>query len=499
MTQQRFSVLAPHSSDLSTAALGTILVVGLVLGLGQIFLIMLNPIMGLIGLAAVTLIMPFFMRTELALPLYIMVAAPTTILSVSSSGILSRLYIGDMLFGLIIVIWQLRSMAAKSKMRLAKDEMSIMAPLICLAIVGFISIIASHLYPDPQVTYAFRHSDVSILVVNAVEMFLLISLPLFVVIVPAMVRTLKDARWIIGAYLLVGLPYALGTVFAGPLHLYSQETILGFQRPEVFGTDSSGLGLLNVLFTCLALGQMLYARKEATRLGLGLLTCIYAAGVIMSFGRESWIGLLLAIWIILWFRFKNPLAFLLPFVILPFLLLFFPGVINFFDPTKVYGIDRLVMWQDAINIWLHHPYLGIGAGNYQFFDIVYGVDVGGIAHNQYLEVLAEMGVQGLACLVLGIIIIGLVVLKRFRTAVSNMGKAISLACLGYFVALLFAGFFTDSFVASTAAGGGTGAFVGGSYAWLFLGLMLSIPNWDREAATQEETAIREDVACAELQ
>lgn len=483
MARYRFSSLLSHSQDFSLAAMGVTLVVCLclALSLGQTRLIPFNPIIGLLSVAGLIILM-LCILTKLALPLYILVAGPSIALSVSDSGVLSRLYIGDLLFILIVGIWLIYEISSRGKAPLAKRETRILVPLICLIFIGFLSIVSSHLSPDPHVTYAFAHSDVPLTLVNGVEMFLLISLPLFILIVPAMLRALKGVRWMIGAYLVVGLLYALGTIFAGPLHLYSQEVILGVQRPIVFGTDSSNLGLLNVLFTCLALGLLLYAKKGVTRLGLGLLTGIYAAGVIMAFGRESWIGLFLAIWIILWFRFKSLFVLLFPLILLPLILLFFPSIINFFDPTKVYGADRINIWQDAIAIWQHSLYLGIGAGNFQFFDLSYGTEVVGVAHNQFLEVLAEMGIQGLVCLLLAISMIGHSALKRFNTAISDTGKAIALAYLGYFAALLFAGFFTDSFIQSTSAAGGTGPFIDMSYSWLFLGLVLSIPNWDREAA-----------------
>jgi O-antigen ligase len=289
----------------------------------------------------------------------------------------------------------------------------------------------------------------------------------------------------IGAYIGIGSLYALGTIFAGPLHLYSQEVILGVQRPEVFGSASSNLGILNVLFTCLAFGQMLYARKGATRLWFALLSGIFAAAVVMSFGRESWVGLFLAVCVILGFRFKSPLAFLLPLIVLPPLLLFAPGFLDFFDPSKAYGADRINIWQDAIAIWLSSPYMGVGAGNFQFFDLAYGTDIVGVAHNQFLEVLAEMGVQGLICLLLTIVMIGRVALNCLNTAISPTGKGVALAYLGYFAALLFATFFTSPFIPTAAAAGGTAPFIDASYCWFFLGLVLSIPNWDREAAASD--------------
>ena len=494
MGQQQLSSLPARFQRNSPASMGTTIMLGILLCLGETLLILFNPLIGLAGGVTICLVALLLKRTGLALPLFVVVAGPSITFPASSSGILSRLYVGDLFFGLLLVIWLLRELVRRPQesplpsaalaMRLTRSVWSIVVPLLCLALVGIMSIVYSHMFPDPLVTYAFVHSTVSLTLVNLVEVWLLISTPLLILMVPRMVRTLKDAQWMIGAFLVIGLPYALGTIFAGPLHLYSQDVILGVQRPEVFGTTSSILGILNVQFTCVALSLLLYTHNVSLRLGLALLTCIFAASVVMTFGRETWIGLLLAVWAILWFRFKNPLTLLFPLMILPLVLLIFPDVINFYNPTVVYGADRINIWQDAIAIWQHSPYMGVGAGNFQFFDIAYGTEVVGVAHNQFLEVLAEMGVQGLLCLLVTIVMIGRVTLNCFNTALSDMGKAVSLAYLGYFAALLFATFFTDSFVPSTAAAGGTGPFLILSYSWVFLGLVLSIPNWDRNIGTQ---------------
>src|SRR6266566_2493586 len=485
MIRERFFSSKLSSFNLPPTAMSTMCIIYMALNIALAYLTLLSPIFGLMGALVLNLIVLFFIQPRLALPLYILVAGPAGSLTVSSSGILSRLYIGNLLFGLIVVIWLLQRGLSERKAGPASGEPRMLVPLICLAFIGFLSIVYSHVFPDPHVTYAFAHSNAPLLLVNLVEMILLISLPLFIVIVPGMVHTRRDAQWLIGAYIGIGLLYGLGTVFAAPLGLYSQDIILGVRRPEVLGNTSSGLGITNAFFACLTFGQMLYARKRATRLWFGLLTCIFAAAVVLSFGRESWIAFFLAVCVILWLRFKNPFAFLLPFIVLPLLFLFAPGFTDFFNPTQVYGIDRINIWQDAIAIWQRSPYMGVGAGNFQFFDLAYGTDVVGVAHNQFLSVLAEMGVQGLICLLLTISMMGYITYKRFNTAISRTGKGIALAYLGYFAALLFATFFTDSFLPSTAAGGGTGAFIAASYCWLFLGLVLSIPNWDQEAATSD--------------
>src|SRR5437660_10582127 len=106
-------------------------------------------------------------------------------------------------------------------------------------------------------------------------------------------------------------------------------------------------------------------------------------------------------------------------MILVLLLLFAPGFLDFFNPTQVYGIDRINIWQDAIAIWQRSPYMGVGAGNYQFFDLTYGTDIVGVAHNEFLSVLAEMGLQGLSCLLLIIIMIGHLTYKRLNSTISR--------------------------------------------------------------------------------
>src|SRR5207245_11414154 len=102
-----------------------------------------------------------------------------------------------------------------------------------------------------------------------------------------------------------------------------------------------------------------------------------------------------------------------------------PGFTDFFNPTQVYGIDRINIWQDAIAIWQRSPYMGVGAGNFQFFDLAYGTDVVGVAHNQFLSVLAEMGVQGLICLLLIIIMIGRLAYKLFNSAIFPIRRGLA--------------------------------------------------------------------------
>src|SRR5438132_690800 len=173
MVRDRFFPSKLSSFTLPPVAMSTTLIIYMVLNIGLVFLALLSPIFGLMGALVLNLIVLFFIQPRLALPLYILLAGPTGVLTVSSSGILSRLYIGNLLFGLIVVIWLLQRGLSEHKAGPASGEPRILVPLMCLVFVGFLSIVYSHLFPDPHVSYSFVNSNAPLLLVNLVEMALL--------------------------------------------------------------------------------------------------------------------------------------------------------------------------------------------------------------------------------------------------------------------------------------------------------------------------------------
>lgn len=487
-TAPRRALSGKKMFSLPPTAMISSLVLYLLLSIGLAALManpLLFPAVGLLGAVVINLVVLFFVRSEIAFPLYLVVAGPSVALSLSSSGILSRLYIGNLLFFLVTVIWLLLRVLPNRKSGKWLLPPALLAPLLCLITIGLISIILSHIFPDPHVVYSYPHSNTSIYITNAAELMILVGLPLFTLLVPGIVRTVRYVRLSVFAYTFIGTLYALGTIFATQLGLLSKEVILGVRRPQVFGSVSSGLGTLLVLFSCVAFGQAVYSKKTSGKIIWGIFAAVFALGTIMTFGRESWLGLFLAFVTITVLRTKN-WKILVIMAILPLCILLIPGVTDFFNPQKTYGADRFKIWADAIVIWQHSPIIGIGAGNYQFFDYAYGNDVVGIAHNQYLEVLAEMGVLGLICLLWLMSVVGWYTVKAFRTAKTSLAKAVSIAYLGYLAAIVLGGFFTSSFLPSAADGGGTASFVESSYRWLLFGLVLSIPNWESELVSKEQ-------------
>lgn len=443
-----------------------------------------TPILGILVVVAVNLVVLFFLGSRYALPLYILTAGPSLAFTASRSGTLSRLYLGDLLAVGVAGIWILYALLPQRKAGKLLLRPSLLAPVGALVTWGIITVIMSRLSPDPNVAYQFPHSNIPLTVVNAMEVVILIGLPMFLLIVPSIVKKLRELNWAMGSYIGVGFVYALGSILAVPLGLHSNQHILGFSRPRIFGLDSSTLGTLIVLFALMTLSEAMYATKNSRRTFYGILTLVMAAGVIMTFGREAWVGLFGSILVMVLFRTKN--ASVLLVLLIPLGLLLIPGVSDFFNTSATYGSDRTKIWKDAYDIWLRSPIFGIGGGDFQFFDLTYGLDKVGLAHNQYLEVLAEQGAPGLLFLLWLYVAMGVVGLKTFIQAKSRKAKSIALTFIGMYCSILFGGLFEDFFLPTASYGGGTEIFVASTYRWIIFGLMLSVPNWDEEARRVEE-------------
>ncbi len=106
-------------------------------------------------------------------------------------------------------------------------------------------------------------------------------------------------------------------------------------------------------------------------------------------------------------------------------------VVSIFTTRKETNIYRLLTWRDTMRMVAHHPILGVGVGNYQFVFPLYKSeqlwhhqDIFGRTrqvrtHNDYLNLLAEAGVLGLATF---LIIVGLVAVHSLRQLNSKRGS-----------------------------------------------------------------------------
>jgi len=165
-----------------------------------------------------------------------------------------------------------------------------------------------------------------------------------------------------------------------------------------FGNPNDLATSLNMLLPlAIALALMSKGLKRVFYFACG---AVLIGGVIVTFSRGGFLGLLTVGGVLLWKagrhnRVTTVMAFVLLFGVF---VLAMPGgyagrITSMFnigeDPTGSSQARRDLL-DRAVNVAIHHPIVGIGMGNFHIYSIREQV-----AHNAYLEIAAELGVAGL--------------------------------------------------------------------------------------------------------
>jgi O-antigen ligase len=251
-----------------------------------------------------------------------------------------------------------------------------------------------------------------------------LELLLVLVILVDLVRDARAARWVTGAmFAAAAAESAYGTVQfltgSGPSFFELQGALRAFGHFDQPNPFAGYLTIVLPLAVCMALCR---ANPTAFRwLSLGAAGLI-AVGVGLSQSRGAWLGggvaalCLLLAWSGFTRRLLIPcglagilllglaLAGLLPASILDRL----AQTVEYFGVFDVRSVEvtsenwaiveRMAHWQAGWYMFLDHPWLGVGAGNYPAAYPDYFVatwrEALGHAHNYYLNILAELGVLG---------------------------------------------------------------------------------------------------------
>jgi O-antigen ligase len=123
------------------------------------------------------------------------------------------------------------------------------------------------------------------------------------------------------------------------------------------------------------------------------------------------------------------------------------------------GSGRTDLWAVARQVARDHPILGVGIGNFEDVEPAYAsrstnlpgidliIDEPHVVHNSYLELLAELGIVGLACfvgLVCGCIVLGWRAVRRFARSGDTDLELIARGLLVGLSGMLAASFFLSA-------------------------------------------------------
>jgi O-antigen ligase len=200
---------------------------------------------------------------------------------------------------------------------------------------------------------------------------------------------------------------------------------------------------------------------------------LLAAGVLASLSRGAWLGIALAGAVVLAVASPRSRRLLVALAVGLLLLAvlgsggLLPGpiaerlgvVAEYFGPFDVRRVEptpenwsvveRMAHWQAAWHMFLDHPWLGIGPGNYAaVYDRYFlpgWLDPLGHAHNYYLNLAAETGVLGLGSFILTLVLAFRAAIRGLR-ARDPFWRTVALGVLGSLVAIAMHSAFDNLFV-----------------------------------------------------
>lgn len=292
----------------------------------------------------------------------------------------------------LLALW-LFDMLRKRDIRLARSRMIV--PLVAFEVVVVLSFIAGRLpwFPTSPAPMAAQ--------IGALVLFFL-SAGAFLVVG----HQLKEMRWLQAMtwiFIVIGAIYIVGRQF----------TPLGFLT-KFFPNGSNG-GLFWVWLVALAGGQAVFNRS------LGWIKRIALSGVVGltfavawfqgSFWVSGWLPPLVVVLALVWLR-SWRLGLALSIVGFVVVVVAKPELIASVLGTDQYSIDTREVARDILleQMLPVSPILGFGPANYYWYTPLFpilGYSVQFNSHNQYVDIVMQSGLVGLACFAWFVVSVGL--------------------------------------------------------------------------------------------
>lgn len=427
------SIYLGHAASLAWLVLGVAFVGGLIL--------FRYPELGIVTLLVGALLFPFSLGT----------------------GTQTRLHAGILLIPILAAVWVLKALPNKRQL---VAHSSINLPALLFAVSATFSLAVGNLpwnYFAEKASVPSQLGEWSVFVLSA----------LLLVWVGNQIRNLQWISATTWLFLAIGCIYVIGRLLP-PIGRFTEGLLVDpVQRESLFW----------VWLVALAAGQSMFNQALTLQLRLGLLLLALVTLGVGWFQGKAWVsgwlpplvGFLSLVWLYSW-RLGLSLSMCGGLV----LLVRDPGLLTSLVTLKQYSIDtRFMAWdillRDIIPI---SPILGLGPANYYFYTPLFsiaGYYVNFNSHNQYVDILAQMGIVGLVTF--GILIIAIARLAwRLRvTAKFGFERAYVYACLGGLAGTLWAGLHGDwflPFVYNIGLAGFRASLLG----WLFLGGLVAIEH-----------------------
>ena len=217
-----------------------------------------------------------------------------------------------------------------------------------------------------------------------------------------------------------------------------------FGQPITFGEYLS-------MVLIMALMLLFAASEKKRRFLFGLSIPIIFAGLVFTYSRAAWVGLLAGITTIGVLNGKRALLVLsVGVVLICITLAFFPKLsvtkraISILDLAYWSGAERTYLWRSSLKIIKDHPITGVGVDGFRKVYPQYILPQAKEPHlthphNTFLGIAVECGILGLAAFLWFLVTLFKMTLDVFRKTSDKYLKAVGLGCFGAFSAFVVSG------------------------------------------------------------
>jgi len=413
------------------------------------------------------LIFPMLLIAAIAAFVLYLLYPPLGIIAILIGGMLVPFEVGTgtntginlavILVPLLLGIWILDMLVRKRKFPFVSSR-----PIWPLLVMAVVSLLAFGIGQLPWFVYARGaplNSQIAglLIFISSVGAFLLVANLI------TELSWLKRLTWF---FLIIGSIY----MFVSGIPLLNQTLNILIRR----GSNGS---LLYVWFVAIALSQVLFNRnlgKFWRILLVGLLLFTFYVSFVLQFGWKSgWVPSVVVVGVIM-FLWKPRLGIVLALVSLIFLRDLPSQIIS----TDAYSYNTRIIaweiiWQEIVKV---NPLLGLGPANYYFYTPLYpilGYSVQFNSHNNYVDIVAQIGLLGLLCFLWFAGEEGLLGLRLRNKALDGFSQAYVIGVLGGLAGTLVAGMFGD-WVIPFVYNVGVRGFRTSVIAWMFLGGLVVI-------------------------
>lgn len=368
------------------------------------------------GIIAAALFFVAAWRLEIGLVLVAVMVTPF----IPSAAKLDYFYLAPVVLLLFLLFFVVLVRLAFRIKETVVPSIRVIWPLICLLTLAFISEIMAQATWQYGVPHVASSAPV---IVDELVGLTIYSFPLITILVAcaALTNNGKWTRYVLLTFMLLGF-IASFVLFVTFRHIGGDVYSFRYSSPNIGWMPLEALAHILGLGSIVSYGFVLGAPNWRTRMlyAIPLGACLLA--LYLSLENSWWTEVALAMFVMtLAFSWRLLLTYAV--IGIPFLPLVY-AMFKKLQDVKAVDTLRLVIWQDMLRVWSKRPILGVGPGNVWSYDGVYSQlpqglrDIGnsglGVAHEGYLQTLAELGPLGVLCQVSFLAVLALAAYRLFR-------------------------------------------------------------------------------------